>query len=120
MNFITIRVLLKRIGAIWYLLKDKTVPLRKKALVVFGIIYLLSPVDLIPPVLFPIAALDDLVLWIYILLHLKDELDSYWIGEKTEDLSKKFRDKTMVEGVEFNVEHETNTKETREDDHHEE
>lgn len=104
MQFITIRVLLRRIAAITSLLKDKTVPLRKKALVVFGIIYLVAPIDIIPAVLFPFALLDDLVLWIYILWTLKDELDSYWMGEKTEDLSKKFRDKTFVEGVEFDVE----------------
>lgn len=110
MHFITMRVLFKRIGAIRYLLKDKTVPLRKKALVVFGILYLISPVDLIPPVLFPIAALDDLILWVYILWHLKDELDAYWIGEKAEDLSKKFRDKTMVEGVEFDIEDDRDDK----------
>ena len=104
MHHITIRVILKRIGALFYLLKDKTVPLRKKALVVFGIIYLLTPVDLIPPVLFPVAFVDDLIIWVYILWHLSEELDTYWIGEKKEDLSKKFRDKTFVEGVEFNVE----------------
>lgn len=104
MQFITIRVLMRRIAAITSLLKDKTVPLRKKALVIFGIVYLITPIDIIPAVLFPFALLDDLVLWIYILWTLKDELDVYWTGEKTEDLSKKFRDKTIVEGVEFDVE----------------
>ncbi|MCI5688843.1 YkvA family protein [Anaerovoracaceae bacterium 42-11] len=104
MQFITIRVLMRRIAAITSLLKDKTVPLRKKALVIFGIVYLITPIDIIPAVLFPFALLDDLVLWIYILWTLKDELDVYWMGEKTEDLSKKFRDKTIVEGVEFDVE----------------
>ena len=54
--------------------------------------------------------LDDLILWIYILWTLKDELDSYWVGEKTVDLSKKFRDKTFVEGVEFNVEDDESKK----------
>lgn len=104
MQFITIRVLMRRIAAITSLLKDKTVSLRKKALVIFGIVYLITPIDIIPAVLFPFALLDDLVLWIYILWTLKDELDVYWMGEKTEDLSKKFRDKTIVEGVEFDVE----------------
>lgn len=112
MQFITFRVLLRRLGAVFYLLKDKTVPLRKKALVVFGIVYLFLPIDLIPPILFPFGFLDDLILWIYILWHLKDELDSYWHGEKAEDLSKKFRDKTMVEGVEFDV--EDDNKDTKE------
>ena len=104
MQFITFRTIFKRIGAISHLLRDKTVPLRKKALVVFGIVYLFLPVDLIPPILFPFGFIDDLILWIYILWTLKDELDKYWMGEKPEDLSKKFRDKTIVEGVEFDVE----------------
>lgn len=108
MHHITLRVILKRIGALVYLLKDKTVPLRKKLLVIFGIVYLLTPVDLVPPILFPFAIVDDMIIWIYILWHLAEELDTYWIGEKKEDLSKKFRDKTFVEGVEFNVEDNVN------------
>ncbi len=111
MQFISFRVILKRIGAITSLLRDKTVPLRKKALVVFGLVYLFLPVDLIPPILFPFGFIDDLILWVYILWHLKDELDAYWLGEKSEDLSKKFRDKTIVEGVEFDVEDENKNKE---------
>ncbi len=110
MQFITFRVLARRIKAIGSLLKDRTVPLRKKALVIFGILYLFLPVDLIPPILFPFGFIDDLILWIYILWTLKDELDSYWMGEKTEDLSKKFRDKTFVEGVEFDVEDDAQSK----------
>ena len=104
MQFISLRVILKIIKAVFYLLKDKTVPMRKKALVIFGIVYLFLPVDLIPPIIFPFGFLDDLVLWIYILWTLKDELDSYWMGEKSEDLSGKFSGKTMVEGVEYDVE----------------
>ncbi len=115
MQFITIRVLLKRIAAITSLLRDKTVPLRKKALVVFGLIYLVLPVDLIPPILFPFGFIDDLILWIYILWTLKDELDKYWMGEKTEDLSKKFRDKTIVEGVEFDIEDDAESNPPKDD-----
>lgn len=114
MHYIGIRVLLKRIGAIFYLLKDKTVPLRKKLLVIFGIAYILCPVDLIPPILFPFAIVDDLIVATYILFHLAEELDTYWIGEKKEDFSKKFRDKTFVEGVKFNI--EDNVKTDVEDD----
>ena len=33
------------------------------------------------------------------------------MGEKAEDLSKKFRDKTIVEGVEFDVEDDSEKKE---------
>ena len=105
---------MKRIKAVFYLLRDKTVPLRKKALVIFGLVYLFLPVDLIPPILFPFGFIDDLVLWIYILWTLKDELDKYWIGEKSEDLSRKFSGKTIVEGVEYDVEDDEKNVEDKE------
>ena len=63
-------------------------------------------VDLIPPVLFPFGFLDDLVLWIWIIWHLKDTLDQYWLGEKTVDYSKDFKHKNIIEGVDYTVEHD--------------
>ena len=106
MQFISFRVLSKRIKAISSMMKDNTVPKRKKLLIVLGIIYLFLPIDLIPPVLFPFGFLDDLVLWIWIIWHLKDTLDQYWVGEKEVDLSRDFKNKDIVEGVEFTVDQE--------------
>lgn len=103
MNFLSFRFLIKRIRAIKEMMKDKTVPKRKKALVIFGLIYLFLPVDLIPPVLFPFGFLDDLVLWLFIIWHLSDILDTYWMGEKTEDYSGKFKSKNLVEDVAYDV-----------------
>ena len=103
MQFFSFRFILNRIKAIRSMMRDKTVPRRKKALVVFGLIYLVLPVDLIPPVLFPIGFLDDLVLWIWIIWHLKDPRDQYWFGEKDTDYSTDFKDKDLVEGVEYTV-----------------
>lgn len=40
MNFLSFRFLIRRIKAIKEMMKDKTVPKRKKALVIFGLIYL--------------------------------------------------------------------------------
>ena len=106
MQFISFRVLSRRIKAISSMMKDKTVPKRKKLLIVLGIIYLFLPIDLIPPVLFPFGFLDDLVLWIWIIWHLKDTLDQYWVGEKEVDLLRDFKNKDIVEGVEFTVDQE--------------
>ena len=103
MNFLSFRFLIKRIRAIKEMMKDKTVPKRKKALVIFGLIYLFLPVDIIPPVLFPFGFLDDLVLWLFIIWHLSDILDTYWMGEKTEDYSGNFRKENLVENVSYNV-----------------
>ena len=106
MQYFGLRVIFKRIKAIKWMMKDKSVPKRKKALIIAGIVYLLLPVDIIPPILFPIAWVDDFILWVWILWHLRDELDKYWMGEKEVDLSKKFRGKTMVDGVEYEVKDE--------------
>ena len=102
MQFLGIRVLLKRIKAIRFMMADKTVPKRKKALIVFGIIYLFLPIDLIPPILFPIGWIDDFLLWLFILWYLSDELDRYWLGDKSVDLSKKYKD--TVDDVNYPVE----------------
>ena len=99
--FVSWRVIIKRIKAIRFMMADKTVPQRKKALVVFGLIYLFLPVDLIPPVLFPFGFLDDLVLWIWILYTLKETLDTYWMGEKPVNYSKKYKD--AIEQDDFEV-----------------
>ena len=99
MQFLGIRVLLKRIKAIRFMMADKTVPKRKKALFL--------PIDLIPPILFPIGWIDDFLLWLFILYHLRNELDSYWTGGKTKDFSKKYRGKTFVDDVEYEVKEES-------------
>jgi len=99
--FIGFRIIIKRIKAIRFMMKDKSVPKRKKLLIIAGIIYLVSPVDIIPPVLFPIAWVDDLILWIWILWHLRDTLDKYWMGDKPVDYSKKYKD--TIDDVEFEV-----------------
>lgn len=109
MNFISYRMIMSRIKAIFTMMKDKTVPKRKKLLVVLGIVYLLLPVDLVPVVLGPFAIVDDLVLWLWIIWNLKDTLDAYWVGEKVDDFSKDFSGKDLIEGVEFTV--DENTKE---------
>ena len=99
--FMGFRVIWKRIKAIKFMMKDRSVPKRKKALIIGGIIYLFLPVDIIPPVLFPIAWIDDLILWIWILWHLRDTLDKYLMGEKPTDYSKKYKD--AVDDVDYEV-----------------
>lgn len=103
MQFLGFQVLIKRIKAIRFMMADKSVPKRKKALIIFGIIYIFLPVDLIPPILFPIAWIDDLALWIFILWYLSSELDKYWTGGKTKDYSKKYNGKKFVDDVEYEV-----------------
>lgn len=103
MQFLSFRFIINRVKAISSMMRDKTVPKRKKVLVVFGLIYLVLPMDLIPPVIFPFGFLDDLVLWLWIISHLAETLDKYWNGEKTVDYSKNYSQENLVEGVNFEV-----------------
>ena len=59
MNFISWQVIWKRIKAIRFFMKDKTVPLRKKLLILLGIVYLVSPIDLIPAPVLIFGLVDD-------------------------------------------------------------
>ncbi|MDO4176655.1 MAG: DUF1232 domain-containing protein [Bacillota bacterium] len=104
MNFWSLRVILSRFKAIRFMMADKSVPKSKKALIIAGIAYLFLPFDLIPAMVFPLSLIDDVVVWLIIIWYLKKELDVYWTGEKSKDLSKKYRDKSMVDDVEFEVE----------------
>ncbi len=108
MNGFSLRKQVRRIRAIPKMLRDGKVRWTKKALVIFGIIYLLLPVDLIPPVLFPVGFVDDLVLWVYIVAHLGDILDQYDDYDKEGDLSGKYRRKDLVEDVNFDVNEDIN------------
>ncbi|MEA4986796.1 MAG: DUF1232 domain-containing protein [Anaerovorax sp.] len=104
MQFISLSVLIKRIKAITYMMRDKSVPKRKKALIIAGIVYLVLPFDLIPPIIPILGFLDDIVLWLFILSYLKDELDKYWVGDEgIKTTSKKYRGKNIVNDVNFEV-----------------
>ncbi len=104
MQFIFLQVLLKRIKAIKHFLKDKGVPLRKKIIILMGILYFLMPVDLIPEPILIFGVVDDIVLWTFIIWYLKDELDKYWIETDPVKPTVKFRDKNIIDNVNFEVE----------------
>ena len=53
---------------------------------------------------FPLSLIDDVVVWLLIIWYLRKELDVYWTGEKNRDLSKKYRNRDIVDDVEFEVE----------------
>ncbi|HWQ78244.1 MAG TPA: DUF1232 domain-containing protein [Anaerovoracaceae bacterium] len=103
MQFIFFQVLIKRIKAIRYFLKDKSVPLRRKIIIAAGILYLLMPIDLIPEPIFIFGIVDDIILWTFIIWYFKSELDRYWIDTDPVRSREKFRDKNIIDDVNFEV-----------------
>jgi uncharacterized membrane protein YkvA (DUF1232 family) len=68
---------IRRIKAVPKFLKDKRVALWKKLLIALGLVYLVLPFDFIPPIIPVFGWLDDIILWLYLLYYLRDQLDSY-------------------------------------------
>lgn len=105
MQFIFFQIIFKRIKAIRHFIKDKEVPLRKKLIIIFGIIYLLFPIDLIPAPVLLFNVVDDITLWTFILWYLKDELDKYWV-ETGPVKPERLRGKDIIKDVNYKVEKE--------------
>ena len=72
-----LKIFFRRVVSLRYYLMDPDRPKRKKILIISGIIYLLSPIDLVPEPVFGLGLIDDVVLWIFLLSHLAEELDVY-------------------------------------------
>lgn len=100
MQWVFLTVLMKRIKALKSFMKDKKVPKRKKLIIVFGVLYLFTPIDLIPAPILGFGFLDDLTLWGFIIYYFKDELDKYW-KEETITSEEKYKDKTIIEDAVF-------------------
>lgn len=80
--------------AIKYLL-DSNVPFSKKIWIILGLIYLISPIDLLPEPILGFGIIDDIVLIMYILAKLAKDLDEY--------INKENR---IIENVEYEVKDE--------------
>ena len=91
MRFVAIRTLMRRIRHIKDYLRDPSASKIRKLLIIFGIIYLLSPIDLIPAPVLGFSVIDDAVLWTAILTWLAGELDRY--GEEGGAVSEAARRK---------------------------
>ena len=74
------RLLLRRIMGIIPMIRDRKVAWWKKAILIFGMVYLLLPADLIPPIVPVFGWFDDLAVWIAILYFMRTELDSHIPG----------------------------------------
>ena len=83
-------ILLRRIKGIIPMLKDRAVPFWKKAILIAAIIYLILPVDLIPPLVPVFGWLDDIIIWVAILYFMRTELDAHIPGKKAPGKEAKY------------------------------
>ncbi len=86
-------------------MKDKAVPKRKKLIIILGLLFLISPINLITVPVFGLGLIDDLILWGFIIYYLKDELDKYWLGEKEANPKQQeaLKGKDIIDDVDFEI-----------------
>jgi len=87
--------------AIKYLF-DGEVPFRKKLWVLFGLIYFISPIDLIPAPVLGLSIIDDLVLITFIINKMSSDLDKYKINLERRKKEKDIK-KDIIEDVDYDI-----------------
>lgn len=81
---------------------DSRVPFRKKIWLIITILYIVSPIDLIPEPVMLFGILDDLTLLTFVLSKLSSELEDYSISKEKEEKEKNIKDK-IIEDVEYDI-----------------
>lgn len=72
-----------------YIKRDyKSISFSSKVIIIFTIIYVISPIDLIPGFIPVLGQLDDISVVIFALKTLKDEIDMYRLWLDTKELRK--------------------------------
>ncbi len=69
--------MIRNLRYIKQLFRDKHVPMWQKILLVFGFIYILSPIDLIPAPALGFAVIDDIAVFLFAVYSLRENLARY-------------------------------------------
>lgn len=94
----------KRITVLYKYLLDKDVSIFKKIMVLAMLIYVFSPLDIIPEAVLGFGFIDDALLAVYVISSISSELDKY-ISNKGDENIKVDKDKT-IENVEYEIKDE--------------
>ncbi len=98
----------KRIGLVSEFLKDGCVSKLKKLkvimLLVFGFLYFISPLDLIPEVILGLGIIDDGVVILYLLTAINKELDEYELKSKNIKCRYDSEYGNVIDNIEYDIE----------------
>jgi len=97
--------ILFRISLIFKFLFDKKIPLREKWWILIPVIYILSPVDLIPEPILGFGFIDDIVMLGYLLAVVTEKTRKYNSKNKND-----IKEDKIIENVEYEVKDEEEEK----------
>lgn len=108
-----IRALLDQVMLTWRLIRDPRVPLWAKGIPLLAVVYILSPIDVIPDVLIVLGQLDDLGILIGAMRLFESVAPAYIVEEHRLDLMRRQRPLETVDAPGYTVLHETQEKPKR-------
>lgn len=82
---------------------DKDIPLKEKWSVILPLIYILSPIDLIPAPVIGFSLIDDLVMLVFLLSVINDKVNKYSYYDKHNNKKKK---EDIIENVDYDIKDE--------------
>jgi len=91
--------ILLRLSLIFKFLFNKEIPLKEKWWIIIPVIYLLSPVDLIPEPILGFGFVDDLVMLAYLLSVVMDKTKNY----NNKNNQNETNEEKIIENVDYEI-----------------
>lgn len=108
--------ILLRISLIFKFILDKNIPLKEKWWIIIPLIYLLSPVDLIPEPILGFGFVDDIIVLGFLLAIVNDRTKKYY-GNKTDKTdttdttdTNGVNNEKIIENVEYEIKNDEEDK----------
>ncbi len=92
---------MNKIFLVFKFLFDKQIPLKEKWWIIIPLIYILSPVDLIPMPILGFSVLDDLLMFVYLMSIVSEKTKKYYGNEKNR--KENLKEKDIIENVEYEI-----------------
>lgn len=100
-----LRAVLNQIRLTWRLLRDSRVPLWSKFIPCIGLVYVLSPLDLIPDVILVLGQLDDLGIMLGALRLFEAAAPAHVVAEHRQAIERSQQPLEVVDAPRYRISH---------------
>lgn len=94
---------MNRFYLIFKFLFDKNIPIKEKWWIILPLIYIVSPIDLIPAPVLGLSIIDDAVVILYLLSVINGKTKKYYGNAYKNDKGQKNQQENIVDNVEYEI-----------------
>ena len=106
-----LKALIEQVVLTWRLFRDPRVPLWSKIIPVIGVIYVLSPLDLIPDIIIGLGQLDDLGIILGAMRLFEAVTPEYIVQEHRADIARSNAPMEFINSTRYRIFHQDDAKE---------